>query len=275
MDSLHIVRNTDHLELNEIEVSPYIPANWYTPEGANKKFNLLKKKGLPQFQDWRFITLTVDQLKFKNSQSAYCHIKKNFRYFIRDLKSYLGIKTLRWISKLEFQQNGFVHWHMLIDYRKPIDVSMLAEIWGYGLVHIARNKERDMPYTFKYISKSVDGLPKWFLELSRPRVFQSSGIFPKEQKKVQKSEQNKDKKPSTTLGDRLISYSKSISYRTRRGKYPIRIYTAINWQEFLCKIIQETKYKYVNIKKFILPDQYLTQINNEQWIHTHGCINSI
>ena len=223
---MHIVRNTDHIGENEIEVTPYIPANWYSPEGAFKKLNLLKKKGLPNFHNWRFITLTIDQLKFKDSESAYHHIKKNFRYFIRSLKNYLEVDHLRWISKLEFQENGYAHWHMLVDYRKPIDVSVLCDIWGYGLVHIARNKEKEMPYTFKYITKQVDGLPVWFLALSRPRVLQTSGIFPKAKNKPSTKE-SKNKKPKTTLGDRLVAYTKSISYRSRRGKFPVRVHLYI------------------------------------------------
>ena len=73
--------NKINQNIEEIEVKPYIPANWYTEQGALKKMNLLQKKGLPSFNNWRFITLTVDPLKFKNSESAYLHVKKRFRYF--------------------------------------------------------------------------------------------------------------------------------------------------------------------------------------------------
>lgn len=258
------MRNVQNIDLGEIEVSPYFPANWYTELGAIKKMNLLQKKGLPQFTNWRFVTLTVDPLKFTNSEKAYHYIKKRFRYFIRDLKNYLDVKHLRWISKLEFQENGWAHWHMLIDYRKPICVSTLKDIWGYGLVDIRRCKDRVMPYTFKYITKHAEGLPCWFLKLSRPRVLQTSGIFPssvrsEKESSPGKTEEDSEGKPES-LGTRLKRYSKMIQYRTARSKFPVTMKTSISWGKFFLQACKNHFFRFESPMRVILPINYLTKI---------------
>ncbi len=164
-------------EPEEIEVKPFVPTNWYSEEGASKKMSALKKKGLPSFKDWRFVTLTVDQRYFKNAESSYFHIKERMRYFFRDLKSYLGVSELRYCWKLEFQKNGWAHWHCLIDHKQKLPWDDLRAIWKFGNVDVQRCKTDSLPYMFKYLTKGIDDLPDWFAAQKRPRVFQSSGLF--------------------------------------------------------------------------------------------------
>ena len=228
---IHIVRNTEYTDTEEIQVEPFFPANWFTERGASKKLHLLQSKGLPSFKNWRFLTLTVDPLLFRDNESAYNHIKSRMRYFIRSLKQALEIKELRYCWKLEFQENGNPHWHMILDYRKKIDIPMLEDLWGYGKINLQRINAKELPYTFKYITKQIDGLPSWFLSLSRPRVFQSSGLFPVVVKKKEASEESIDEtdasfeKPKENLGQRLKRYSTSvlISKNTDKGFFPVSI----------------------------------------------------
>ena len=211
------MRNNKNLEDEEIQVEPFIPPNWYSERGALKKLAILKNKGLPSFYNWRFLTLTIDPLKFKDNQSAYLYVKKRFRYFIRNLKVYLKTPDLRYCWKLEFQENGNPHWHVLIDYRKSIDIPALKTLWSYGNLNLKRCRDRQLPYAFKYLCKEANGLPKWFLQLSRPRVFQSSGMFVSKDGKSEKCDRDDySDLPSDTnrkienLGDRLKRYSNSI-----------------------------------------------------------------
>jgi hypothetical protein len=250
---------------SSIEVVPYQPSNWYSEIGAQKKLYQLEKKGLPNFYNWRFVTLTVDPLKFKSEQSAYEHIKTRMRYFIRSLKVYLEINDLRYAWKLEFQENGMPHWHMLIDHKKPIDVKHLTKLWKYGRIDIKRCKDKAFPYTFKYCSKNIEGLPSWFLEYKRPRLFQSSGIFPKSndpdwsvsEEKGEGEETNPS--PSETLGERLKRYQSMVQFK-KSGKIFQLFHAGCNWMQSFRMLIKFPHVEFINSFKLIVPYEILTSL---------------
>ena len=249
---MHIVRSHKKTQPELIEVVPQVPANWYTNEGAKKKFHLLENKGLPSFKDWRFLTLTVDQHKFKSNQSAYEYVKPRLRYFIRELKKYLGVSDLQYLWKLEFQENGNPHWHMIINYKKPICITTLFNMWGFGYVDIKRIKSKKVPYAFKYITKSIEGLPNWFLQYNRPRVFQSSGIFPPNsdpdwsvKKNVDEVELVASSALPETLGQRLKRYANSITLK-KEGRAFKNVFVACSFGVFLSIAFQYKDIKFHN-----------------------------
>jgi hypothetical protein len=250
---MYIVRTHKKTLEDFIEVVPQVPANWYTNEGAKKKFHLLEKKGLPSFYNWRFLTLTIDKDKFKSNQSAYEYVKPRLRYFIRDLKKFLGVSDLQYLWKLEFQENGNPHWHMIINYQKPICITTLFNIWGFGYIDIQRIKCKKIPYAFKYITKSIEGLPEWFLQYNRPRVFQSSGIFPPcndpcwsvEKKDEEEVELVASSSSPETLGQRLTRYSKSITLK-KEGRAFKNVFVACSFGVFLSIAFQYSFTKFHN-----------------------------
>lgn len=235
---MHIVRNKEKHEYSQsvdsVEVSPFIPSNWYSDHGAKKKLHALEKKGLPSFQDWRFLTLTVDGIKFNSPESAYNHIKPRMRYFFRSLKDYLKTPDLQYLWKLEFQENGMPHWHCLINYKQKIPVDVIFKLWDYGYTKIERCNSKKLPYTFKYICKQTESLPSWFLALKRPRVFQSSGIFPKATKSVEKETDTEEEPipsvsaPLSTLGERLNRYQNTVVFK-KQGKPYATFYAGMKW----------------------------------------------
>lgn len=244
---------------SSIEVVPYQPANWYSEIGAQKKLALLKNKGLPSFYNWRFITLTVDPHKFKSAESAYYYIKERMRYFIRSLKSFLEIDHLQYVWKLEFQENGMPHWHMLLNYKDKVCVQALTKLWKFGRVDIQRCKDKNFPYTFKYVTKQIDGLPTWFLKLSRPRLFQSSGIFPKcesvsTEEKGEQAETNCS--PPETLGDRLIRYSKTVQFK-KDGKVYSLFNAGCDWCKSFMILIKFPQVEFINPFKLLVPSAIL------------------
>lgn len=265
---MHIVRNTENEQAEEVAVSPYIPANWFTERGAYKKMHLLEAKGLPSFTNWRFLTLTCDPSKFKSNESAYNYIKPRFRFFIRSLKKAFGLKELRYLWKLEFQDNGMPHWHMLLDVKKSMCVQTIYDLWKFGAVQVKRCKDTKLPYAFKYITKEATGLPKFFLSMSRPRVFQSSGIFPSLGKEVsahEKAETSEPKKKPESLGQRLKRYSTSIvvSKQTSKGFFPTQIINIKqNFNQFFFNTYQILKdlLRYESPTKIFLPNQFIQYI---------------
>lgn len=259
--------NNTNRELGpRIEVSPYQPANWYSEIGAQKKLLQLKNKGLPSFYNWRFVTLTVDPIKFKSAQSAYEYIKQRMRYFIRDLKSFLDLKDLNYAWKLEFQENGMPHWHLLIDYRKPINVHELTRIWKHGRLDIQRCTDKEFPYTFKYCTKSIEGLPRWFLKYNRPRLFQSSGIFTQKANDPDWSvSEEKEEEAETnfsspeTLGQRLKRYQTMVQFK-KDGKYFQLFNANCQWVDSFRLLIKFPQVEFLNPFKLVVPSAILTAL---------------
>ena len=158
----------------------YETANWFSPEGASRKLSQFERRGIPSLRNWRFITLTVDPKQFTCSRSAYEYIKPRLRFFIRKLVRYLRLHNPRYAWKLEFQANGFPHWHIAINHLSKICPCRLNNLWGFGRTNVKRIETESLRYLFKYMSKELhSGVPDWFLQLARPRVFQTSNFFPK------------------------------------------------------------------------------------------------
>lgn len=272
---MHIVRTNKRENSEEYEISPYLPASWFTEVGARKKLKALEKKGLPSFFNWRFITLTVDPKQFSSAKGAYFHVKERMRYFMRDLKSYLGKDKLRYCWKLEFQGNGYPHWHMMLDHRESIPHDILLSLWGYGFVNIKRVKGKSMPYAFKYVCKEVGELPVWFTDQQRPRLFQSSGLFPSTPEKQVEEVECPETQPrpvrKETLGQRLERWSKMVIIKKQTIKGFIAVCTievGRRWDAWCADMIQSYGLTFVRFDSpwtALVPVQYITQMEQEQW----------
>lgn len=102
-----------------MEIREYNPANWFTESGLWKKRNLIQAKGLPNVTNWRFITLTLDPAQFANEVEAYFAGKEKVRRFLFKLREMLG-REVAGCWKLEFQENGYAHWHLILDYKRSL-----------------------------------------------------------------------------------------------------------------------------------------------------------
>jgi hypothetical protein len=134
-----------------IHVRAYNRGNWFTSSGVTRKRREIEAKGLPSFECWRFLTLTIDPELF-------------------DLDPW----------KLEFQENGWPHWHVLFDRTAKYSEEQLAEIgklWGFGRTNVEMVRNDDFLYSFKYAFKPVQCVedadlfdfepavaPAWFLD---------------------------------------------------------------------------------------------------------------
>lgn len=261
--------------LNPWSVEPYEPPSWYSVAGASKKLRALEKRGLPSFYNWRFITLTVDQQQFKSPEVAYHHIQENFRQFLRTLKAYLGKTSIRYIRKLELQENGWPHWHLLLEYKEKLDNEDLAEIWGYGFTYTERCLNRKVPYQFKYICKNLSELPHWFKNLQRPRVLVTSvNFFPKSETGSQPSSSSAGEedtpsvpRKSETVGERIERWSKTLLCRFHGSPaHTLRIRET--WDTFAFKIWKRfPEARAVRLKLMELTDFAYNKIIQETWLH--------
>jgi hypothetical protein len=176
---------------------PYYSESWFTAEGARLKLRRLRRAGLPDFKNWRFMTLTMAN-HTGHPWDAYVRGKDRLRRFLARFRTALG-HSFRWCWKLEFHEDGFAHWHLLIEYTKRIPPEILQDLetwWGLGRVNVRRVKRRDIFYVFKYVAKSVEDVPEWVAHhKGRIRVFQASvGFYAK--RSVRKAER---KEPMTCL----------------------------------------------------------------------------
>jgi len=140
------------------ELHPYGSETWWTVGGARKKECRLKKAGLPDFKDWRFVTLTMAD-RTMSAQEAYVRGKDRIRRFLACFRTALG-KVFLWCWKLEFHHDdeGYPHWHLLIEYRRRIPQEMLTVLerwWGLGRINVRRVKAQDIAYLFKYVTKAA------------------------------------------------------------------------------------------------------------------------
>jgi hypothetical protein len=189
-----------------MELRHYTPETWFTAEGARLKAWRLQRAGLPDMTNWRFVTLTVANRAISGKE-AYELGKDRLRRFLARLRVALGYE-FKWCWKLEFHQDGYAHWHLLIEYKKPIPEDMLPEWekwWGLGRVNVKRVRARELFYVFKYVAKGLEDLPKWVENHEgRLRVFQSSkGFFRRAQRREVKKQEPRSCLLPLTLGQKM------------------------------------------------------------------------
>lgn len=117
-----------------------------------------------------FLTLTYRREEYDGPRDLYKRAseEKHVAMFMRRLGRLLGGSLSgRWICKLEFQQGGWVHWHLLVLDIDRIEHSVLDDAWGHGFVWIKRLTAETRRYMTKYVAKG-GGLPA-FLYAEKPR----------------------------------------------------------------------------------------------------------
>ena len=113
-----------------------------------------------------FVTLTYDRQNWSDAYELYraSAEERHVRLFIRRLGQYLGESlTGRWACKMEFQQEGWVHWHLVLLGVKRIPHEDLTELWGMGHVWIDRLKKKRVVYFAKYVAKLGESIPGFLL----------------------------------------------------------------------------------------------------------------
>jgi hypothetical protein len=159
---------------SHIHVRAYYRPSWFSALGVRAKRKRIEAKGLPNFHNWRFITLTIDQTLFYSPLAAYLAASDHMRRFLYACrKAGLWKNDAKWCWKLEFQRNGWPHWHLLVEKRSKIDYVKLRELWGLGHTDVERVNEKGFRYNFKYAFKATEvdgedgqfqGAPDWFLD---------------------------------------------------------------------------------------------------------------
>jgi hypothetical protein len=120
-----------------------------------------------------FVTLTYDRENWSDAYEVYraAGEERHVRLFIRRLGEYLGESLRgRWACKMEFQEEGWVHWHLVLVGVKRIPHDDLTELWGRGHVWINRLQRKRVAYFAKYVAKAGQGVPGFLLAERRGSV---------------------------------------------------------------------------------------------------------
>ena len=203
-----------------VQIRPYTAPSWVTPRGVILKQREIERKGLPVFKHCLFITLTIPD-SVSSPKKAYEIGKDRLRRFLARFRQAIG-HEFPWAWKLEFQENGYPHWHLIIGYKKRIPKNVFRDVCA----SISQ---------FKYVSKiaSADGdeeagvcLPAWVLDYKtikkdgRPsagiRFWQTGGGFytkQKEPKQQEKTEQQSSRVPYTLREQIKLWSRKAVAYR--------------------------------------------------------------
>lgn len=176
---LGTLRDNPQPQGGSMELVAYAAESWFTAEGARLKARRLQQAGIPDLTNWRFITLTIAGHS-RPPLEAYYRGKDQIRRFLARFRRAIG-RDFKWCWKLEFQEDGYAHWHLLVEYTRPVPVEMLPTIekwWGLGRINIKRVNHWEMAYVFKYVAKGIEDLPMWVVRFKgRLRVFQASRGF--------------------------------------------------------------------------------------------------
>ena len=127
-----------------------------------------------------FITLTYRHNDYSDPRDLYrcASEEQHIPMFFRRLSRELGISLKgRWLCKREFQQGGWLHYHIVFVYNRFISSSILQSIWDHGFVSVKRYDESCHSfYLSKYMAK--DGsVPDWLL-LEKPRSVKIVSVSP-------------------------------------------------------------------------------------------------
>lgn len=165
-----------------IHVRRQVAPSWFTPSGVRAKLQQLAHKGLPDMTGWRFITLSVDPKQFGDDPlTAWLELSPKVRRFIEaGRKKGLWDRGHKWARKLEFQANGWPHWHIPLERFSKVSEAELGKIrklWKFGRTNVRRITRHSQGYSFKYVFKGVyqDGeerhycVPKWFRDYCSTR----------------------------------------------------------------------------------------------------------
>lgn len=119
----------------------------------------------------KFLTLT-----FKENVQDIDDVNKAFAKFVQRLNYNLGYK-IKYLSIVEFQKRGAIHYHVIIFNMPYKSVADLRDIWGYGFVKI--NKIDGVTnvgaYVCKYMTKPDDD--KLDRLKGRKMYFKSTGLL--------------------------------------------------------------------------------------------------
>lgn len=270
-------------------------ASWLTPSGVSKKRKMLERLGLPDMAGRRFITLSLDRRLFGRCPlSGYLAGKERMRRFLElGRKAGLWKRGCWWAWKLEFQRDGWAHWHIILDRTKKIsyeEMRKIEEIWALGRTNCRRISKSQFGYQFKYAFKGVyqegeetGGLcvPSWFLNyyergsgevkpksFARVRFWQTSKGFYDKSRSVEPSTKEQQtcllpRPVSQVLHDSARAVLVVSRFRSGRYKSSKRLLLGVDYEYFIRVHLWDAEHGAgctLSARSFIMDPQTITKL---------------
>lgn len=212
------------IEKAHSSVRPFSPVSWFHDRGRVRVLKRLMPR-LPNVEGCRFITLTLDGKPFGGDQEAafeagndrirrvFFALRKGVRWegkLYRDKSPYC--------VKLEFQQSGMAHWHLIFLSKKFLPFGLVAKLWGLGDVEVDFIRNEDFHYLLKYVTKDNGPLPEWVLRRKSIRIFRASHGFWLPSEKSETEPEGRDRAPVKrgalcSIGERLHRWEHQAVFR--------------------------------------------------------------
>lgn len=228
-------------------ISPYCPRSWFTDVGRAKILKELMPK-LPDVSGALFLTFTFDRNNFSSPQSAFIKGRDHVRQVMYELRQgevfdgKLYKIDAPYFVKVEFHEDGWPHFHLIVRTRRFIPGGLLNEVWGFGRTNIRRIQNDSFHYLLKYVTKGGD-LPEWVKSMKGMRIIQPSKGFyvgDPDYKEMEKPVVKREsaKKNESTIGERIERWGKMalVSRMTDSGKM---IYKVLRLSKAYWQILQE------------------------------------
>ncbi len=295
---------TSPVESKHVHVREYRAANWFTASGVLAKRKMIERKGMPRMHRWRFVTLTIDPERFGHDPlAAYLAAKDHMRRFMDACRNEKLMRLGgKWAWKLEFQANGWPHWHLLHD-RTAIyseaNFERLNQLWGLGRAGVEMVREDDFAYSFKYAFKPVRNAeddsdedeasvcaPAWFLDyyepgkdgqkgktFSRARFWQTSrGFYTGPKAPLQKKKEPKSCTVPATAREQLNGTQKRVQVvaRSGSGRYlasavvALSVFTGTLWTRVCWDALHGEAVGFA-VNSFVCPAETITKYTQAKW----------
>jgi|GEM_PF-6275770 len=155
-----------------------------------------------------FISLTYDPSEFGGLDDPDCcesawRASKDGKHVSRFMSRVEELSDVSlkgcWRAKMEFQNNGLIHYHILCRSWPYVDQRVLQEAWGWGIVHVQRAKTGHAEYIAKYQAKA-GGYPEFLYRQAR-RSVKIWGTSPGFWKFLQKDAEQEPEPVADDVGD--------------------------------------------------------------------------
>ncbi|HQY89400.1 MAG TPA: hypothetical protein PK402_12180, partial [Tepidisphaeraceae bacterium] len=166
-------RNTITIGKPRIEIRSCGCKNWFCSRCCTSLGLNLRRKLLPIIERWKhpmMLTLTIDPQLFESPDAAFRFVtdRSCIGRTMQHLRRAGVLNGVHWFAVIEWQANGWPHWHLLVDAdRIPFDVLTAAwnQNWsksaerialgrpGFGSVRFTRPRFKDARHAASYATK--------------------------------------------------------------------------------------------------------------------------
>lgn len=231
----------------ELCVAPWKCKNQWCQGCSKHLMAVFRDQFRPIVNEWSFgqmITLTVDPKQFDGPEQAFDFFRtdRTIAKLMQQLRRKGVLIGPEWICVLEFQKNGWPHWHILV-HSKFIPVQLIREGWRYGRIDITKSCQfKTHGHAFNYLTKYIEkfensAVPGWVLRRARVRRYSTSRGL-----KVQATramvEESKDQQESAISSARAVG---AITESCGTGAVVFYKIPEIggNRYEFVCRLTKE------------------------------------